>query len=162
MEGPTEYLLVPKFYEKITGRTCEEDEVTIISCRGIKYKNYLRIAEGTEKKVAVITDNDNKQKYIDHMNSLNNKNNLIKIFMDNNLKNYTWEVSLYNENKDVLNDFIEIDNNSDYKVKGKDPETRQLGKMLNNKTKIAYSILVKNLDLNVPGYVEEAIEWITK
>ena len=69
VEGATEYILLPYIYQKITGRTVEEDGVSVISCNGISYKHYLKIAQGTNKRIAVITDNDKKQDRIDKMQS---------------------------------------------------------------------------------------------
>ena len=74
VEGATEYLLLPKFYEKKTGRTVENDGISIISCNGISYKRYLEIAEETDKRIAVITDNDHEQTKIEDANEFNQHN----------------------------------------------------------------------------------------
>ncbi|WP_418862187.1 TOPRIM nucleotidyl transferase/hydrolase domain-containing protein, partial [Sutterella wadsworthensis] len=59
VEGPTEFLLLPAFYKQLTSHTIEEDNISIISCNGISYNRYLRVVEDTDKKIAVLTDNDN-------------------------------------------------------------------------------------------------------
>ena len=58
VEGATEFLLLPMFYKQITGCTIEEDGISVISCKGISYMRYLEIAKATDKKIAVVTDND--------------------------------------------------------------------------------------------------------
>lgn len=73
VEGATEYLLIPSIYKKITGAEIESEEITVISCNGISYQNYLEIGSETKKKIAVITDNDCSQKRIDKMNDFNKK-----------------------------------------------------------------------------------------
>ena len=85
-EGATEFLLVPYFYEKMTGRTIEDDEVTVISCNGISYSKYLAIAESTNKKIAVIKDNDGKQNRIDDVSTFNKAHSLQHIFMAEDVK----------------------------------------------------------------------------
>ncbi len=113
VEGPTENLLIPKFYKDICGSTIEDDKVSIISCNGISYKNYLEIAKKTNKKVAVITDNDKKQNNIEMMEEFNEKEELQHIFMDLNLENWTWEACFYNLNKEFFEDFIKVQKNRD-------------------------------------------------
>lgn len=71
VEGATEFLLLPYFYKQITGKTIEEDGISVISCNGISYKNYLEIAKKTNKKISVITDNDGKQNRIDEAITFN-------------------------------------------------------------------------------------------
>ena len=43
VEGATEFLLLPHFYKQITGKTIEDDSISVISCNGISYKNYLTV-----------------------------------------------------------------------------------------------------------------------
>ena len=62
VDGATEFLLLPYFYKQLTDHTIEEDGISVISCNGISYKKYLAIAENTNKRIAVITDNDGKRK----------------------------------------------------------------------------------------------------
>lgn len=162
VEGATEYILLPYIYEKVTGRTIEEDGVSIISCNGISYKHYLKIAQGTNKKIAVITDNDKKQDRIDKMQSQNLNNEDYNVFMDADVDNWTWEVCLYNLNKSILDEIITIKDNANYLVHGIDCGSKVLGKMLNNKVECAYIILKKQIDLEIPQYVKDAIEWINK
>ena len=74
VEGATEFLLLPTFYQQLTGCTIEEDGISIISCNGISYKRYLEIAKETDKKIAVITDNDEKAERISDADAFNNNN----------------------------------------------------------------------------------------
>ena len=37
-----------------------------------------------------------------------------------------------------------------------------MGKMLNNKVDTAYQMLISEEDFVIPGYVEEAIEWLNE
>lgn len=159
VEGATEYLLLPQFYKKATGENMKIKKVTIISCNGISYKNYLEIAQKTNKKVAVITDNDKKLKNIEDMKKFNEINTDQHIFMSQNINDWTWEASLYNSNSDKLNEFIKVQDGAEYKFHGENYGLK-LGKMLNNKVQIAYELLNSNVDLEAPDYITEAIKWI--
>ena len=161
VEGPTEFLLLPLFYHQITGHTIEEDEISIISCNGISYNRYLSIATATKKKIAVITDNDQKQSNIDEARSFNSANDSQQIFMADSIDEWTWEVCVYKQNKTVLDSMIEIQDGADYLFHKKD-YGKVLGKMLNNKVDIAYQMLTSGKKFEIPQYIKDAIEWIRK
>lgn len=170
VEGPTEYLLLPYFYKKIYKRTLAQDGITLITCGGISYKRYFDITKNTNIKIAVITDNDEKDTNLSYMKEHNSQSISQKIFMDNDLKNFTWEVALYNcneQNPDLEKCAGKIDPTADYKfnkvIYGKNGENKPiLGKMLNNKVDVAYKILQYEADLQVPKYVKEAFKWINE
>ena len=155
VEGATEYILIPKIFKKILKKTLEEENIDIISCNGVTYKNFIHIAELMKKKVVVITDNDESQEKINEMNEYNQ--------LHNNIKNWTWEVCLYNLNESELKNIIEIEDGAKYSYKGISYEDKPvLGKMLNNKSDTAYKIYMSNKEFKYPSYVTEALEWIKK
>ncbi|EAF0195168.1 ATP-dependent endonuclease, partial [Listeria monocytogenes] len=161
VEGPTEYMLLPIMYEKIIGKSMEEDFITIISCNGIAYKRYLAIAESAKKKVAVITDNDGKQNVIDSKEEYNKDKVLQRIFTDGNLSNWTWEICMYELNKNYFEEHVTVNKTSKY-LFNKQDYGKVKGKMLNNKAEIAYSILNDIDDLKIPEYVKGAFTWINE
>ena len=161
VEGATEFLLVPYFYKKMTGRTLEDDEVTVISCNGISYGKYLAIAESTNKKIAVITDNDGKQNRIDDASTFNNAHSLQHIFMASEVKGWTWEACIYELNQAKLDALIDVQLGAKYLFHEKE-YCPVLGKMLNNKVDVAYSMLTSGEDFEPPQYVKDAITWISE
>lgn len=161
VEGATESLLLPHFYKQITGSTIEEDGISVISCNGISYKNYLAIAEKTNKKISVITDNDGKHKKIDEATTFNKITTLQHIFLGATIDDWTWEVCLYNLNKAVLDGMIEVQAGADY-LFHKIDYGKVLGKMLNNKVETAYKMLLCETAFKVPQYIKDAIEWLRK
>lgn len=161
VEGATEFLLIPYFYEKLTGRTIEDDKVTVISCNGISYDRYLAIAESTNKKIAVITDNDGKQERVDHASEFNQAHPLQHVFMAGCITDWTWEVCVYKENKTVLDELVKVEKDAKYLFREKDYGA-VLGKMLNNKVDTAYSMLISGKDYEAPQYVKDAIKWISE
>lgn len=161
VEGATEFLLLPHFYKQITGKTIEDDGISVISCNGISYKNYLEIARKTSKKISVLTDNDGKQDKIDKAAAFNNDSQLQHIFLGTTTDDWTWEACLYNLNKAVLDGMIEVHAGSDYLFHKRD-YGQVLGKMLNNKVETAYKMLLSGTAFEIPQYIKDAIEWLRK
>ncbi len=159
VEGATEFLLLPMFYQQITGHTIEEDGISVISCNGISYKRYLEIAKATDKRIAVITDNDEKTRRITKADTFNQSNVLQHIFMGKTVDEWTWEACIYKENKDVLDGMITVKAGAEYKFHGKDYGV-VLGKMLNHKVDVAYQMLTSDTIFVVPQYIKDAIEWL--
>lgn len=146
VEGPSEYMLLEKFYEGITGHSPEMDNVHVIDIRGLSFKRYLEIAKQTGSKVAVITDNDKDyqknciEKYVDYATDQN-----IQIFFHDNNNRRTFEIVLYDGNQTLCDSLF-----------GDDAQ----GYMLRNKTEAAFSLLSQNQAINVPDYIKRAIDWI--
>ena len=161
VEGATEFLLVPFFYEKLTGRTIEDDEVTVISCNGISYNKYLAIAESTRKKIAVITDNDGNQNRVDEASIFNNAHTLQHIYMADDVERWTWEDCIYELNKVKLDKLIKVQPGAKYLFHEKDYGP-VLGKMLNNKVDVAYQMLTSGEVFAAPQHVKDAITWISE
>lgn len=160
VEGATEYLLVPYFYEKMYGSTIESDGISIISCNGISYKNFLSIIKSTNKRIAVITDNDKKEENIESSKKFNDQNANKHIFMSNDTENeWTWEAAFYSENKELLDKIIEVQNGAKYLFHNKDYGP-VLGKMLNNKVEIAYQMLTDDNEYKIPNYIKDALKWV--
>lgn len=158
VEGPSEYLLMEKFYEAVHDRKPQEDGVAIIDVRGLSFKRYLDIALKTGCKVAVITDNDGEKGKgrIDSYKEYESKGN-IRAFSDPDLDKHTFEICFEKDNVELCKRLF------------KDDAAKY---MLTNKTEAAYKILdaleksepwdADQLpELNVPKYIEEAILWIT-
>lgn len=153
VEGPSEYMLFEKFYMIVTNHKPEQDDVHIIDVRGLSFKRYLEIAQLLKNKVAVVTDNDGDaqthctEKYKDFVNDSN-----IKIFFESDNHKKTFEIVLYNDNRELFDWIFEGTTDiQDY--------------MLKNKTESAFSLLDldfedENEQLIVPDYIRGAIEWI--
>ena len=159
VEGSSEALLLPKIYSMVTKKTLELDEIAVISCGGITYKNYLDVAKGMNKRIAVLTDNDNNQDKIDDAMEFNKKNADHRIFMHESLDEWTWEVCLFNLNTEMLKEIVKVDKKSRY-LYNKNDYGQVLGKMLNNKVEISYQLSNIDSGFEIPKYVKEAIEWL--
>lgn len=161
VEGATEFLLLPKIYSQLMQRTIEDDGINIISCNGISYKHYLEIAKMTGKKVAVITDNDQKRERIDQSVQFNSQNDTQHIFMGDDVDDWTWEACFYKLNQAVFDTMVTVQSGADYHVHGKN-YGQVLGKILNNKVDTAYQMLVSDTVFEIPQYVKDAITWLNE
>lgn len=154
VEGDAEYILMEALYKKERNVTPEEDAVSVIAVDGKCFKRYLDIAKILKMKVAVITDNDKDyddnitENYADYRGA-DDVN--IGIYSDTNKDRYTFEVCMYQDNKDICDELF---------AEGRKKLTEQ-EYMLNNKAEAAYQLLSKKEDaLTVPQYIKDAIAWI--
>lgn len=161
VEGATEFLLLPHFYEQLVGHSIEEDNISVISCNGISYERYLAIANATGKRIAIITDNDKKQERIDKAIVFNRSNDLQHIFMGLTTDEWTWEICIYNINKEALDEIITVQAGAEYLFHEKNYGAVP-GKMLNNKVDTAYQMLTSGKTFVVPQYIKDAIGWINE
>lgn len=163
VEGPSEFLLMEKFYEAVQSKKPQEDGVAIIDVRGLSFKRYINIAKMTGSRVAVITDNDGEKgkRRIDSYEKFEIESN-VKAFWDKDIENTTFELSFQRNNHELCRMVLGHE-------KGEDIENH----MLANKTEAAYQILdaletgTNWFDdpippLKVPEYIEQAILWISK
>lgn len=146
VEGPSEYMLLDRFYKQVTGHTPETDGINIIDIRGLSFKRYLEIAVLTGSKVAVITDNDKDwQKHcVDKYTEFKDTGN-IQIFYHTNNAEWTLEVVLYTGNQTLCDKLFGIDA-QEY--------------MLKNKTESAYCLMDQQQPIIIPDYIVRAINWI--
>lgn len=166
VEGNAEYILMEKFYSIISGHSSFDDNTAIISVGGKIFNQYLEIAKELNKNVAVITDNDCDKNgnsnyvsvselYTDYVNSNT------KVFYDKNEENYTFEISLFNNNKEWYQEYI---NQKHSRVRCSDDGIKKF--LLNNKTKVALDLLnyldEDKSDFCIPDYVKEAITWLKR
>lgn len=155
VEGSAEYILMEKFYQIYNKVKPEDDNVTIISVSGLSFERYLDVAKELKIKVVVITDNDGSyqekitDKYKDYLTFDN-----ISIYADSSNQNKTFEISVFDINKNWLEE-NNITKQSDIQKF-----------MLNNKAENAFRILEK-LDskevkgnFEIPKYIKDAISWI--
>ena len=112
-----------------------------------------------DKKVLILTDNDKKESNIKEKNKFNSEHKKIKIFMDDSIKNWTWESCFYNLNSKILDELIVTEDEADYFFHGQDCG-KTLGKMLNNKVDTALIMYNSHYSFIVPNYIKKALEWI--
>ncbi|RLK62519.1 ATP-dependent endonuclease [Atopobacter sp. AH10] len=158
VEGNAEFILMENFFQIVKKKKPEDMGVSIISVGGLSFERYLEFTRYlTHKKVAVLTDNDNDyenkidSKYASYSNCQN-----IQIFSDQNNDNHTFEICLFNSNKNLFNSWNFA-------------KTKNLQKfMLNNKAEFALRLLEKlendeeSREFKIPEYIRQVIEWITK
>ncbi len=153
VEGDAEFILMEAFFKIIADGDLENSDVHVLSVDGTSFKRYLDIAKLLDIRTAVVRDNDEdyQSNCIDSYTEYVSEN--IKVFSDEDAARSTFEICLYQDNKDFCDGLFGAARKTltvqDY--------------MLKNKTEAAYNILVKiNGEFVVPEYIKEAIEWIRK
>lgn len=153
VEGDSEFILLERFFEIVTGKKPNELNAHVISVDGTSFKRYLQISKLLNIKTAVIRDNDsNYQKNcIDRYSSYTAPN--IQVFSEKDNLVSTFEISMFNTNTQICNDLF---------LSGR--KTRSVQQfMLDEKAECAFEILdKKSKDVIVPNYITEAIEWLIK
>lgn len=150
VEGDAEYILISKMFESIVHKKENDYGISIIAIGGTSFKRYLALAKILSIKVAVIRDNDRDYNKNCVINYSDYNSDLIKVFADKDSDRFTFEVSLYLENKEVCDKLFF-------------PQRKLLSVqdyMLKNKTDAAFALLNSNDELSVPEYIKEAILWI--
>lgn len=112
VEGPSDELLLKKFYLSKYERLPEEDGIDIIVVRGIGFKTYLNIAVALNHPARVVKDNDRdyKKNITDWSNEYKDSG-LIKCFSPQEPEQYSLEPALIEANgktQESLNRLAEI------------------------------------------------------
>lgn len=158
VEGDSDELIVQKAYmSTYKGVLPIEDEVDVISVRGLAFKRFLEIAKKIDQPVAVVTDNDgNFEKKVTKKYERYKKYNNIKICADKNNDLKTLEPQLVESNKnnlDILRKVLGI-------KKQKHPDSDSIVKyMTDNKTICALKIFETEENISFPQYILDAIKW---
>lgn len=184
VEGISEQLLMPKFFQKITGTTLEKENCIVVNVNGIAFEHFLKIIRnGFFVKCVVFTDSDASKKTKHRATALkraySNLNTLIDIQIT---KQDTFEKDLIDANKDgvgksTLLDVLESTKKK-MSTKKKITHFRTLlgtsdidvnsffNEVGNYKSEFAFNLLDKlNSDLNaisVPVYVQNGINFLVK
>ena len=125
----------------------------IISVGGTSFKRHLEIAKFLKIKTAVIRDNDKNYQVNCIENYSEYVDDRIKVFADTDNYRYTFEIAIYQDNKNICDKLWEAGRKTlsvqDY--------------MLKNKADVAFELLdKKSTEISTPNYIKEAIEWIRK
>lgn len=151
VEGPSDELIVQKAYSVQHGKLPLEDDVDVISVRGLSFKRFLEIGKLLKLDIRVVTDNDGnvaalKTKYEDY---LDGKVENINICFSDDEKCKTLEPQLLKVNSLAkLNAILGTDFAID------DDLLRHMGE---HKTETALKVFEFDGDLRFPDYICDAI-----
>ena len=154
VEGPSDELIVQKAYiKKHDGRLPIQNNIDVISVKGIQAKRFLNLIGDLPIKVAVVTDNDGdyQKNIIDRYQDFAGKDN-IKVFSNDNNSQKTLEPSFTACNDEQkLKEFLSYNGDktlSDY--------------METCKSEWAYKIFFEENDFSFPQYINDSIDWIVQ
>ena len=152
VEGPSDELIVQRAYKDIHNKLPIENDIDVISARGLSFKRFLDICVEVNKNVCAITDNDgNYNKVIDKYKDYTGKNFItISFEKDNDLETLERTIVSVNNNE-TLYSVLGI-KKDDY------PTKKEIGDyMINHKTKSALKIFISDIKLKYPSYIMDAI-----
>lgn len=152
VEGDAEYILMEALFKRVAGTELDATDIHVISVGGTSFKRYMELARLLGVRTAILRDNDGayQEKCVDNYAEYIADN--IRVFseIDNDIK--TFEISIYRNNKALCDELFS----------GGNIKSSPQDYMLNNKTTVALRLLNEKADeLVVPGYIEEALQWIT-
>ncbi|GHV41785.1 ATP-dependent endonuclease [Spirochaetia bacterium] len=160
VEGPSDELIIQRAYmDRNDGKLPIENEIDVISVRGLSFKRFLEIAKIIKKPMAVVTDNDGdynkniKEKYSDYFCV-----DTILISASNNINLKTLEPQIANANNKNLKtlcEILELNVNS-YNEENLISEYMQKKE---NKTDCALKIFNSENTICYPDYINNVIEW---
>ncbi|USS86317.1 AAA family ATPase [Fructilactobacillus cliffordii] len=162
VEGPSEFILFPIFFQKMyEEKTLDSEKIEILTMNGIKYKRFVEIANDLKKYTAAFIDNDGNQNRINYFDSFNDSENYINVFTEADKSNLTFENALYNEsnaNKDLIKSILNLSDENPEEI---------ISKMKNDKTGFAIKLfdhMKDNMDTNIdiPNYIKRGFEYLEK
>lgn len=156
VEGAVEYILLPQIIYKLTGSKISELGIDIISMGSISHERYREIASILNKrKIVTITDNDKKPS----LTGSNIEDNFA-IFRGTTIDDWTLEAAFYNCNNSYFDEQYK-DRKTEAKYNGEECP-KALAHMLKNKTENAIFMSTNIENIEIPNYIQEAIEWINE
>lgn len=166
VEGNSEYILIPGLIKNTLGKNLEHEKIELLSAGGITYKHYIELAKVIGNNLLVVTDNDAKS---DNLSEIKETNQLftkdaesIYITCSSDIKEFTFEVCLYNKNHGLLKNIYLYKPKTTCMYRNINYE-KGLAYMLKNKTEAALKISEEHEykdEILLPEYIKEGIEWL--
>lgn len=150
VEGPSDQLYLEHAIEKRTGKTASEYGIDIISIGGTSFKRWFGLASLLNRLVVGVRDNDEKPQ--SHWQDLYKKSmgTNAKLFVGDPNKGKTLEPQIITANfakESELREALEVDQSVDLEQW-----------MKKNKTEVAVALADPSLDLELPDYIDAAVE----
>lgn len=166
VEWDCDELIIQKAYFDNNGwRLPIEDEIDVISVRGLSFLRFLEIAEKLENKVAVVTDNDwniwwLEKKYENYLDK--NKKNNIDICFDTIIDKWVLQIWTKDFNYNTLEPkFLKVNSlklfNDIFWTSHKTEDEMNIF-MHSNKTECALKIFNSKEKINYPQYILDSIK----
>jgi len=182
VEGIAEQLLIPKFFEKVTGRTLEKENCTVVNVNGIAFEHFLKVIKnGFFVKCVVFTDSDASKKTKNRAPALKRSYASLGSYIDVQITTKeTFEKDLIESNKsgngkNTLLDILEKTKKKLSNRKKVATYRTSIGKndidvntffteIENYKSEFSFNLLDKmnkNIDaVNVPSYIQTGLNFL--
>nr|WP_268870195.1 TOPRIM nucleotidyl transferase/hydrolase domain-containing protein [Secundilactobacillus oryzae] len=158
VEGPTEYIAIESMIKAVTKSDSNSLGIHIMSMHGDLMKRFRPLVKILGTKTLIITDNDGAEE------KMKDRESDEKIYVatpsDTNL--FTFEVALYEENKNFIQNSEIFQKSSKTEWKKHKNLDKKLVHMLNNKVDYAlkYDDLIEKSQIMTPQYIKEGLEWL--
>lgn len=154
VEGAAEYILLEALFKKHTGSLPEALGVQIITVNGLSFKRYIEVGNILRHRIAVIRDNDGNyaKNCVENYAGLILDKKQIQVFGDKDSAITTFEKAIYRDNTALCDRLFKQGRKTlsvlEYMLKD------------GNKSEAAFALVQHANELKVPGYIQEAINWI--
>ncbi len=184
VEGIAEQLLLPKFFEKVTGRTLEKENCTVVNVNGVAFEHFLKVIKnGFFVKCVVFTDSDITKKTKNRAPALKRAYSSLNSLIDIQITNQeTFEKDLIESNKSGIgkSTLLDILERTKKKLSNKRNVTTfrtSLGtndinindlfiEIENYKSEFAFNLLDKMKEdlsaINVPPYIINGLNFLVR
>lgn len=184
VEGIAEQLLIPKFFEKVTGSTLEKENCTVVNVNGVAFEHFLKVIKnGFFVKCVVFTDSDASKKTKNRAPTLKRAYSSLCGYIDVQITTKeTFEKDLIESNKsgngkNALLDILEKTKKKLSNRKKVATYRTSIGKndidvnsffteIENYKSEFSFNLLDKmNTDIdavNVPSYIQTGLNFVFK
>ncbi|KAF2342276.1 ATP-dependent nuclease [Flavobacterium tistrianum] len=145
VEGIAEQLLLPKFFEKVTGSTLEKENCNVINVNGVSFSHFLKIIKnGFFIKCVVFTDSDFTKRTKNRAPALKRAYS----------KEFIIDVQITNQ-ETFEKDLIEANKSGIGKNTLLEALQKTKTKLCNRKNVSTYKISIGNSDLDVNSFFDE-------
>ena len=150
VEGPSDELIVQKAYKIKYGKLPIQDEIDVMSVRGLSFKRFLDIAVALQLDVVVVTDNDANSARVARNYADYTKHSNIRICYSSDDALHTLERHMAE-----VNPLATLNSVFGTKLTSK---IDMADHMINHKTDCAMKIFDTDKEIVFPGYINDAIE----
>lgn len=155
VEGPADELIVQRAYLDYYGKLPIEDGIDVIAVSGVGFQRYCDVAKLINKKITVVTDNDNNYQVVKDRYSKYDE--IVTLCVEENNRLHTLEPSVLEANKLQFEDFRSI------VYSGNDVNSKSYEDILRfmetdrNKTTWSFRVFMSEKRIQYPAYIMKAI-----
>ncbi|MEB2774554.1 AAA family ATPase [Algoriphagus sp. D3-2-R+10] len=184
VEGISEQLLMPIFFEKVSGKTLEKENCTVVNVNGVAFEHFLKVVKnGLFVKCVVFTDSDTSKKTKNRAPALKRAYSSLSGLIDIQISyDETFEKDLIRSNKSGIgkSTLLDILERTKKKLSNKQNVTKfrttletgdidvdaYFKEIENYKSEFAFNLLDKMREdlkiISVPTYIQNGLDFLAQ